>query len=486
MYQPPGADSKWLWVVGGKVERYQRYDMVYSIKQADVWYSAAEPKNSIAIGQDWAQQQVMTGDFFAQNADAIQPGKIAPWYQRFGHTLTAYSSKKNYKDDMMLLMGGFAPQAMNDIWVTVDGVHWVYQDAPVPWAARGWHSTVVNNGTLYIIGGSPLNSDVWRLDTIKMVNRTAAPLTRAEFSPWTYETTWTFLGEAAWAPRAGMHVLSHWYWNFTGSDDVVRARRNDEAQLRMVLVGGYGGYQTKHSRYDGMYTRGDCWASLNGSEWVLLNATAIPGRAWHGMSLLTNGGIAVHRGHSAGENVPSKRDASINAGNLVPPRMWIFGGGYIGGTKMTTGVTLTVTGWTDGYWSRDGITWTKVNYDEGGGIRGAYDTYVKFYSSQLWSKTNVNGQDQYLGLWGQTMEMFNNSLILIAGDKTGAGTMTSTTYQSQNGIFCDIQGKTCSDAGTCGPLNTGCVCNPGTGMIGEYCDVLCTVGECFWPPHPLD
>ena len=27
----------------------------------------------------WAQEQELTGDFFAQNTDVVQPGKIAPW-----------------------------------------------------------------------------------------------------------------------------------------------------------------------------------------------------------------------------------------------------------------------------------------------------------------------------------------------------------------------------------------------------------------------
>ena len=481
MYTPPGSKSPRLWVTGGKVEKYQRYDMIYSVKQADVWYSEPDVTFDIALGQNWQQMQLMTGDFYAQNADVVQPGKIAPWFQRFGHTLTAYDSNGDGFNDMMLLMGGFAPMAMNDIWVTVDGSHWTFHEAP--WPGRGWHSTVVNNGTLYVMGGSPFTNDVWRLESIKKVNRTVDPLTRASFSPYTYESKWKQLDDAPWAPRAGMHVVSQWYWNFTGPASAVTFRRardptrvpeSELAVQRIVLVGGYGGWQTTDPKFDGMFTRGDVWTCTNGTDWVLLNDSAIPGRAWQGMTVFT-------RDTQINAVTPSMFDASLAAGTLAPPRIWIFGGAYVGGTTKTTGITLQLKGWTDALWSRDGVTWTQVNFQEGAGIRGAYDNFVKFYSSQLWSKTMINGQSQYLGLWGQTLEMFNNTLILIAGDKTGAGTMTSTTYGSLNGILCDRLGVVCSGAGVCGPQNRGCICNPGTGLIGEYCDVPCSSGNCKWP-----
>lgn len=32
---------------------------------------------------------------------------------------------KDGTDDVMILMGGFAPMPMNDVWVTTDGVTWV-------------------------------------------------------------------------------------------------------------------------------------------------------------------------------------------------------------------------------------------------------------------------------------------------------------------------------------------------------------------------
>jgi len=480
MYTPPQGTKPRMWVVGGKVEYYQRYDMVYSYKQGDVWWSEAEGEN--AIGANWQQEQLLTGDFYAQNADVIQPGKIAPFYQRFGHTLTAYDSDGDGKDDMMLLMGGFAPQPMNDIWVTENGIHWTFHESA--WGGRGWHSTVVNNGTLYVLGGSPLNSEVWRMDSIEKVNRTNEPLSRASFSPYTYKTKWTKLtAKAPWCPRGGMGVMSQWYWNYTQSNDLVKASRDTvattaegalggyKAVQRMVLVGGFGGNTKESGLYDGYVTRGDVWTSVNGSDWELMNDNAFSGRAWFGYGVF-------HMDDNP------KRDVCINSGSLLPPRMWIFGGGFTGGFSNGSSEQLGIIGATDALWSRDGVKWTKVNYDQGAGTRGSYDTYVKFFSSQEWSKTLVDGKYQYLGLWGQSLERSNNTFILIAGDKTGAGTMTSSTYQSKAGLLCDINGNSCnSPNGACGDLNQGCVCVPGTGLVGEYCDQPCSGEECDnWPP----
>ena len=82
----------------------------------------------------------------------------------------------------------------------------------------------------------------------------------------------------------------------------------------------------------------------------------------------------------------------------------------------------------------------------------------------------MDGKNQYLGMWGQTMHLSNNTLILVGGDHTGAGALTSQTWQSQSGLFCDIDGVPCNGAGTCGPLdsNSGCKCNAGP-TAGEYC-----------------
>lgn len=76
-------------------------------------------------GAIWEQESRLTGDFFAQNNDVVQPGPIAPWYQRYAHSLNAIDVDGDGSDDMMILMGGYASFPSNDIWITEDGNKWM-------------------------------------------------------------------------------------------------------------------------------------------------------------------------------------------------------------------------------------------------------------------------------------------------------------------------------------------------------------------------
>lgn len=73
----------------------------------------------------WVNDQKLTGDFYVQNEDVIQPGPHAPFYLRYGHSLDAISIA-SYGYELMLLAGGYAPQPINDQWMSEDGNNWVY------------------------------------------------------------------------------------------------------------------------------------------------------------------------------------------------------------------------------------------------------------------------------------------------------------------------------------------------------------------------
>lgn len=168
-------------MVGGKTDRYAAYDTRFTDRLGDVWYSDN--------GDEWTQVQRLRGDFEVQEAAAPQSSTVAPWFARFGHTLTAMdidndgearadlrafkffpacppsldftllelcsllvgfssyfvvvpspcpapapfipspplslypclSLHLRFQDDAMVLMGGFAPDPMHDVWMTVDG-----------------------------------------------------------------------------------------------------------------------------------------------------------------------------------------------------------------------------------------------------------------------------------------------------------------------------------------------------------------------------
>lgn len=100
------------------------WDLADAYSVADVWSSAT--------GAIWTRglpgQGVLTGDYWAQNEDVLQypGGSVAPWYARYGHSLDAIDIDHDGEPDMMILCGGYATSPSNDVWVTLDGIHWMY------------------------------------------------------------------------------------------------------------------------------------------------------------------------------------------------------------------------------------------------------------------------------------------------------------------------------------------------------------------------
>lgn len=60
-----------VWLTGGRTEQYTRYNLKPGFKAGDVWRSSD--------GGTWTQETLLLGDFYAQNADVVQPGPVAPW-----------------------------------------------------------------------------------------------------------------------------------------------------------------------------------------------------------------------------------------------------------------------------------------------------------------------------------------------------------------------------------------------------------------------
>ena len=83
---------------------------------------------SYFISATWIQETQLSGDFYAQNADALAPGDLAPFYPRYGHTLNVLSKKyyTNINTDLMILCGGYSPVPSNDVWISPDGQTWFY------------------------------------------------------------------------------------------------------------------------------------------------------------------------------------------------------------------------------------------------------------------------------------------------------------------------------------------------------------------------
>lgn len=220
-----------------------------------------------------------------------------------------------------------------------------------------------------------------------------------------------------------MSVVSHWFFNASMEETELQSRE------RMILIGGYGGCFEDQECYDDFHCRADTWISHDGFHWdLMVLENTFGARAW-------SGAVVQHA-----EN--PRYDVPMPNGNLthLPPKIFLYGGGYIGVVKGDKKIVSSMQGKADGYWSRDGIQWNKINYEEGGGTSG-----IPYYSSQEWSKTIVDTATKYIGLWGLTIEYFKGNLILIAGDYTGAGEYSSAVYRSVPlGVICDVEGIICN------------------------------------------
>lgn len=377
-----------LWITGGKSQYHPLYDLASGNTENDVWYTEdggllddlitsirftiyTNPLqfSSSKMGADevtdgrflctefWCGsnstkisicplvvlQPVLS--FFTLNLLVTKYFMLFWRFSRYGHTLDSLDLSF-YGVEVMLQLGGFAPQPMNDQWVTEDGSNWVYC-REAAWAPRAWHKTTTFKKQLWLYGGTPLNNEIWLLESVTRVNRTILPLTRATFSLYEYDLQWKSFETAAWSPRVGFGLLVHIYYNQSIGETAA------DAKERMIVAGGFGGWPvTSRSLYDGFAARADIWESYDGTTFNLLTDSAYFGpRSWFGFALFP---YAAPDGRS--DSIELLRDISESANGALP-RMWVFGGGNVGSTTRTKQKLDKVDAYADAYWSRDAVTW---------------------------------------------------------------------------------------------------------------------------------
>ncbi len=178
--------KKCVWLTGGRTDKYRTFDLRMEDRKADIWWSED--------GANWNQVTEVYGDFLQGigNYNAKVGGEVAPWYSRYGHSMDAVDVDGDGEGDLMVLMGGFNPLPSNDIWISPNGTTWFFERFAL-WSERSYHATTILKNRLLVVGGTPLNNEVWSGYIVRDTSQRSG-----------YRIGWTQLvedGKAPWAPR---------------------------------------------------------------------------------------------------------------------------------------------------------------------------------------------------------------------------------------------------------------------------------------------
>ena len=428
-----------LWVIGGRGERYEKWNFQETERTTDVYYSSDGAEFA------WTKQTSLTGDFQKGHTDIgflmediLVPGDVAPFWERYGHSVDVLriSDANSTETTVMVLCGGFTPRPDNDVWVSENGDQW-YRVGYAPWGGRGYHSSVVFGGELLVMGGSPLRNDVWA----GTLNKT---------SPKTFEMTWRQIGNATGAYEADVTSWSRRdgddRWSPRAAMAVTVQHSPEEEEERLFLTGGFASWpcesQRCHPLYDGARTRNDLWTSRTGENWTLLVEAAPWGeRGWH--SFVTWSDLT---------------DPTRDVADEGLARMWLAGGGYLG--SQSNSIVRKVSAYSDLWWTRDGLSWTQVSRASGAGdhscssvnayeygsdqFRGKYGhVMIPFWRLSEDSRRVCDTDDESLCVYAQLRVP---ALFFIGGDvsaSTDPTPPTSDVFASRALILCDIDGHQC-------------------------------------------
>ena len=187
------AHNERLWVFGGSASNQildvgDGWSSVNGIdwrKEVDRagWTPSIQSMSVTFAGRLWRM-----GGFVVQGSQVLPIGEI--WSSADGRTWTLATAAPAWRprgggalvvhNGRLWLLGGTRQRnegdqpALGDVWSTENGVDWTEVAANAPWKPRAFHSVIVHNGRLWVMGGghwgkNPMfYGDVWSsLDGIK-------------------------------------------------------------------------------------------------------------------------------------------------------------------------------------------------------------------------------------------------------------------------------------------------------------------------------
>ncbi|KAE8990182.1 hypothetical protein PF011_g18452 [Phytophthora fragariae] len=265
-----------IWIVGGVSVSYYTKRLEYTTTRSDV---VSSPD-----GIEWTEVL-----------------EEAPFRRRYGHSLITFTDSSD-SVERLTLIGGFSPEPATDIWVTTDGASWTEATASTPWAGRGYHCSVVFNSKLWVLGGSPINNDVWSTSSVLK-------------GPWKQQSG------VPWSPRAAHACATHETMNATVGDST--------REEFLFLMGGWRDTSLR-----------DVWRMDSSGNWEMMTESAPwEPRAWFPVVSF---------------------DSRTNGDVQLGPRLWVLGGGIVGNgiEKMYP--------FSDVWYTRDGVEWIEASSNSSG------------------------------------------------------------------------------------------------------------------------
>ncbi len=257
--------------------------------------SIAVPSETLTINtQDTANPIPPTGSTWQQVTTSAQ------WTARLYHSSVVFNNK-------MWVIGGYDGGNRNDVWYSLNGINWTQATANAGWSARCGHTSVVFDNKMWVIGGydGSNRNDIWY--SSDGINWTCAT-SSAQWSPRFAHTSIVF-DNKIWVLGGGnQHDV--WFssdginWTCATSSAGWSPRDNHTSVVfdnKMWVIGGDN--------------RRDAWYSTDGINWICTTTSA-----WY----------TIKCGHSS---------------VVYDNKMWVIGGSYPG---------------SDVWYSTNGINWIEA------------------------------------------------------------------------------------------------------------------------------
>lgn len=154
-----GQKASWSSVDGTTWTRHPKKDWGERISMTSVYFN---DKLWMYGGMKYDERQLINEVWFSKDGIQWEKAEDAAWQPRKGQAMVAFKNK-------LWLFGGVSKvskdfeslEMKNDVWSSVDGLHWTQEVAQASWSPRDSPQVLALHDTLYLISGQGL-ADVWQ------------------------------------------------------------------------------------------------------------------------------------------------------------------------------------------------------------------------------------------------------------------------------------------------------------------------------------